>query len=145
MARPVEQAVAAVVCTFQEHAGRGEHKLCQAELQELLQKELLQEELLQEELPAWTRGSAGARCGEAAAGRRGGEAAAGTRAALHGGTATGSEQRTAEGARPARGEGPLITPAALQGAGTQQQQWAPDQWSEEESRGAAAPRWAQQG
>ncbi|EPQ08530.1 Protein S100-A3 [Myotis brandtii] len=42
MARPLEQAVAAIVCTFQEYAGRcgDKHKLCQAELKELLQKEL---------------------------------------------------------------------------------------------------------
>ncbi|KAF6075801.1 S100 calcium binding protein A3 [Phyllostomus discolor] len=46
MARPLEQAVAAVVCTFREYAGRcgDKHKLCQAELKELLQKEL----------PTWT-------------------------------------------------------------------------------------------
>ncbi|XP_007975267.2 protein S100-A3 isoform X1 [Chlorocebus sabaeus] len=42
MARPLEQAVAAIVCTFQEYAGRcgDKYKLCQAELKELLQKEL---------------------------------------------------------------------------------------------------------
>ncbi|KAI5940591.1 Protein S100-A3 [Manis javanica] len=46
MARPLEQAVAAIVCTFQEYSGRcgDKHKLCQAELKELLQKEL----------PTWT-------------------------------------------------------------------------------------------
>ncbi|XP_062049611.1 protein S100-A3 isoform X2 [Lepus europaeus] len=46
MARPLEQAVAAIVCTFQEYAGRcgDKHKLCQSELKELLQKEL----------PTWT-------------------------------------------------------------------------------------------
>ncbi|XP_039705702.1 protein S100-A3 isoform X3 [Pteropus medius] len=46
MARPLEQAVAAIVCTFQEYAGRcgDKHKLCQAELKELLQREL----------PTWT-------------------------------------------------------------------------------------------
>lgn len=46
MARPLEQAVAAIVCTFREYAGRcgDKHKLCQAELKELLQKEL----------PTWT-------------------------------------------------------------------------------------------
>ncbi|XP_004693779.1 PREDICTED: protein S100-A3 [Condylura cristata] len=46
MVRPLEQAVAAIVTTFQEYAVRGgdEHKLCQAELKELLQKEL----------PTWT-------------------------------------------------------------------------------------------
>ncbi|XP_032121004.1 protein S100-A3 isoform X1 [Sapajus apella] len=46
MTRPLEQAVAAIVCTFQEYAGRcgDKHKLCQAELKELLQKEL----------PTWT-------------------------------------------------------------------------------------------
>lgn len=46
MARPLEQAVAAIVCTFREYAGRGgdKHKLCQAELKELVQKEL----------PTWT-------------------------------------------------------------------------------------------
>ncbi|XP_011385132.1 protein S100-A3, partial [Pteropus vampyrus] len=37
---------AAIVCTFQEYAGRcgDKHKLCQAELKELLQREL----------PTWT-------------------------------------------------------------------------------------------
>ncbi|XP_011931977.1 PREDICTED: protein S100-A3 isoform X1 [Cercocebus atys] len=42
MARPLEQAVAAIVCTFQEYAGRcgDKYKLCQAELKELLQNEL---------------------------------------------------------------------------------------------------------
>lgn len=42
MTRPLEKAVAAIVCTFQEYAGRcgDKHKLCQAELKELLQKEL---------------------------------------------------------------------------------------------------------
>ncbi|XP_023069556.1 protein S100-A3 [Piliocolobus tephrosceles] len=42
MARPLEQAVAAIVCTFQEYAGRcgDKYKLCQEELKELLQKEL---------------------------------------------------------------------------------------------------------
>ena len=46
MARPLEQAVAAIVCTFQEYSGRcgDKHRLCQAELKELLQKEL----------PTWT-------------------------------------------------------------------------------------------
>ncbi|XP_017201357.1 protein S100-A3 [Oryctolagus cuniculus] len=46
MARPLEQAVAAIVCTFQEYAGRcgDKYKLCQSELKELLQKEL----------PTWT-------------------------------------------------------------------------------------------
>lgn len=46
MARPLEQAVAAIVCTFQEYSGRGgdKHRLCQGELKELLQKEL----------PTWT-------------------------------------------------------------------------------------------
>ncbi|XP_055471546.1 protein S100-A3 isoform X2 [Psammomys obesus] len=42
MARPLEQAVAAIVCTFQEYAGRcgDKYKICQSELKELLQKEL---------------------------------------------------------------------------------------------------------
>lgn len=46
MTRPLEQAVAAIVCTFQEYAGRcgDKHKICQSELKELLQKEL----------PTWT-------------------------------------------------------------------------------------------
>lgn len=46
MARPLEQAVAVIVCTFQEYSGRcgDKHKLCQAELKELLQNEL----------PTWT-------------------------------------------------------------------------------------------
>lgn len=44
--RPLEQAVAAIVCTFQEYAGRcgDKYKICQSELKELLQKEL----------PTWT-------------------------------------------------------------------------------------------
>nr|XP_030697649.1 protein S100-A3 isoform X1 [Globicephala melas]XP_030697650.1 protein S100-A3 isoform X1 [Globicephala melas]XP_030697651.1 protein S100-A3 isoform X1 [Globicephala melas]XP_030697652.1 protein S100-A3 isoform X1 [Globicephala melas]XP_030697654.1 protein S100-A3 isoform X1 [Globicephala melas]XP_030697655.1 protein S100-A3 isoform X1 [Globicephala melas]XP_030697656.1 protein S100-A3 isoform X1 [Globicephala melas] len=43
---PLEQAVAAVVCTFQEYSGPcwRQVKLCQAELKELLEKEL----------PTWT-------------------------------------------------------------------------------------------
>lgn len=51
MARPLEQAVAAIVGTFQEYAGRrgDKHKLCQAELKELLQTEL----------PTWTPVSTG--------------------------------------------------------------------------------------
>lgn len=46
MTRPLEQAVAAIVCTFQEYAGRcgDKYKICQSELKELLQKEL----------PTWT-------------------------------------------------------------------------------------------
>lgn len=46
MARPLEQAVAAIVFTFQEYAGRygDKYKICQSELKELLQKEL----------PTWT-------------------------------------------------------------------------------------------
>ncbi|XP_021520235.1 protein S100-A4 isoform X2 [Meriones unguiculatus] len=42
MTRPLEQAVAAIVCTFQEYAGRcgDKYKICQSELKELLQKEL---------------------------------------------------------------------------------------------------------
>jgi hypothetical protein len=46
MTGPLEQAVAAIVCTFQEYAGRcgDKYKLCQSELKELLQKEL----------PTWT-------------------------------------------------------------------------------------------
>lgn len=42
MTRPLEQAVSAIVCTFQEYAGRcgDKYKLCQSELKELLQKEL---------------------------------------------------------------------------------------------------------
>lgn len=43
---PLEQAVAAIVCTFQEYSGPcwRQVKLCQAELKELLEKEL----------PTWT-------------------------------------------------------------------------------------------
>uniref|UniRef100_G3UBX1 S100 calcium binding protein A3 n=2 Tax=Loxodonta africana TaxID=9785 RepID=G3UBX1_LOXAF len=46
MTRPLEQAVATIVCTFGEYAGRcgDKHKLCQAELKELLQNEM----------PTWT-------------------------------------------------------------------------------------------
>lgn len=58
MARPLEQAVAAIVGTFREYAGRrgDRHRLCSAELKELLQKEL----------PAWTPVSAcGPPCGDA--------------------------------------------------------------------------------
>ncbi|XP_060057422.1 protein S100-A3 isoform X1 [Erinaceus europaeus] len=42
MAHPLEQAVAAIVLTFQQYAelSGNKHKLCQAELKELLQKEL---------------------------------------------------------------------------------------------------------
>lgn len=51
MTRPLEQAVAAIVCTFQEYAGRcgDKYKLCQSELKELLQKEM----------PTWTPVSTG--------------------------------------------------------------------------------------
>lgn len=46
MARPLEQAIVAVICTFQEYAGRcgDKYKLSQSELKDLLQKEL----------PSWT-------------------------------------------------------------------------------------------
>ncbi|XP_077620142.1 protein S100-A3 isoform X1 [Crocuta crocuta] len=46
MATPLEQALAAVMCTFQKYAeiSGDKHRLCQAELKELLQKEL----------PTWT-------------------------------------------------------------------------------------------
>lgn len=46
MSRPLEQAIASIVLTFQEYAGRGgdKYKICQSELKELLQKEL----------PTWT-------------------------------------------------------------------------------------------
>ncbi|XP_004475000.1 protein S100-A3 [Dasypus novemcinctus] len=46
MASALEQAVAAVLTTFQKYAehSRDKHKLCKAELKELLQKEL----------PTWT-------------------------------------------------------------------------------------------
>ncbi|XP_058516915.1 protein S100-A3 [Ochotona princeps] len=46
MARPLEQAIVAAICTFQEYAGRcgDKYKLSQSELKELLQKEL----------PSWT-------------------------------------------------------------------------------------------
>lgn len=46
MSRPLEQAIAAIVLTFQDYAGRygDKYKICQSELKELLQKEL----------PTWT-------------------------------------------------------------------------------------------
>ena len=42
MTRPLEQAVAAIVCTFQEYAGRcgDKHKICQSALKELLHKDV---------------------------------------------------------------------------------------------------------
>lgn len=46
MSQALEQAIFAIVSTFQEYAGHSgdKHKICQSELKELLQKEL----------PTWT-------------------------------------------------------------------------------------------
>lgn len=94
MARPLEQAVAAIVCTFQEYAGRcgDKHKLCQAELKELLQREL----------PTWTPVSTR----EAALPGSGAQA-------LRGGTGTGSERRTPRGGEASRRGGGPSSPRLL--------------------------------